>query len=241
MKRAKIRIVAEGPTDQLVIKELVNAYLAAQSSKEFEIDFVGEQPSADRTSGGGWGMVYKWCLMNPPSERDAIYFGTGLFANDMDNLSCDGLLIHMDSDICEEIGDKMNISAVPSKDASPTVRGAFIKQVLEGWLWPDQTARNDKHIIAPAVEAIEAWLVAGLSNEDIDPESNHDIQKRLAELDHIVIRNATIPNAIRNPRKDDKNYRKILAVAKQNVNRIFDRCPHFNIMVNKIILTVDAA
>lgn len=240
MKRFKIRIVAEGPTDQLVIKELVNAYLAAQPGLEFELDFLEEQPTADRTSGGGWGLVYKWCLTNPASERDSIFFGTGLFADNMDNLSCDALLIHMDSDICEKIGDKTNISPAPGKNATPTDRGAFIKQVLEGWLWPDQPARHDKHIIAPAVEAIEAWLVAGLSDADVDPESNHNILKRLAELDHLVIKKAAIPKDIKSPRKNDVTYGKILEVAKQNVIRIFDRCPHFNTMVSEIILTVDA-
>jgi len=236
MKKLKVRIVAEGPLDQLVIRELVTAYLAAQQGLDFELDFIDEQPTADRTSGGGWGMVYKWCLTNPPPERDTIYFGDGLFANDMSNSLCDALLIHMDSDICEEIRDKTDIAPVPTKDSSPAVRGAFIKQVIEGWLWPDKVVRRDKHIIAPAVEAIEAWLVAGLSDDDIDPESNHNILKRLAELDHIVIKNAMAPGNIKSPRKTEKNYKKILVFAKQNVSRVFDRCPHFNSMVNEIIL-----
>lgn len=241
MKRAKIRIIAEGRTDQLVIKELAKAYLEEQSTIDCEIEFVEEQPTADRTSGGGWGMIYKWCLSNPPQERETIYFGAGLFANDMDGLACDGLLIHMDADICEEIGDKTSISPAPSRNASPETRGIFIKQVIEEWLWPGQSVRNAKHIIAPAVEAIEAWLVAGLSDEDIDPESNHDIQKRLAELDHVVVRNAAIPSDLKKPKKDINNYKKILRVAKQNSGRIFDRCPHFKAMVNEIVVTADTA
>lgn len=240
MKRVKIRVIAEGPTDQLVIRELVNAYVTTQPKLDFEIDFINEQPTADRTSGGGWGMVYKWCLQTPASEREATYFGAGLFANNMGGSSCDALLIHMDSDICEKIGDKTNISPVPTKNAPPSARGVFIKQVIEEWLWPDQTERKGKHIIAPAVEAIEAWLVAGLSDNDLDPESNHNILKRLAELDHELIKNTKIPHDIKSPKKNDKTYGKILNVAKTNVSRILDRCPHFNSMVNEIILTADA-
>lgn len=241
MKRATIRIVAEGKIDQLVIKELVGAYLAERPDMGFNVEFIEEQPTSDRTSGGGWGLVYKWCLSNPPQEREATYFGTGLFANDMGELACDGLLIHMDSDICEEIGNKTSISPSPSSDAPASVRGLFIKQVIEEWLWPDQTARSDRHIIAPAVEATEAWLVAGLSDDDVAPESNRDIQKRLAELDHIVVRNVAIPDGLRYPNKTIRNYTKILAVARQNSGRIFDRCPHFKAMVNEIALIANAA
>lgn len=241
MRQVKIRIVAEGKTDQLIIKELVNAYLATQSELNFELNFLNEQPTADRTSCGGWEMVYKWCLTNPPSERETIYFGTGLFANDMDNLSCDILIIHLDSDICEKIGDKTNISTPPPDNtAAPASRGLFIKQVIEGWLWPDQPVQKDKHIIAPAVEAIEAWLVAGLSHDDIDPESNHDIVKRLAVLNHTVIKKTAVPSTIKSIRKNDRTYNNILTVAKENVSRVFDRCPHFNQMVNEIIIAVNA-
>lgn len=187
MRRIKIRIISEGPTDQLVIKNLVNAYLANQPAIDFELDFVDGQPTTDRTSmtgstEGGWEMVYKWCLLNPPVEREARYFGKGLFANGMDDSSCDALLINMDSDICEKIGDKTIASPVPTRNSTSIERGAFIKSVIERWLWSDQIEHDNKHIIAPSVEAIEAWLVTGLSDTDHDPESNHDIQKRLAEL-----------------------------------------------------------
>lgn len=240
MKSVKIRVIAEGPTDQLVIRELANAYAAGQSGLHFRLDFVDEQPSTDRTSGGGWEMVYKWCLANPPSEREAIYFGGGLFANDMTDLSCHALLIHMDSDICEKIGDKTNVSPVPTINSTPAVRGAFIKEVIEGWLWTGQTPRRGIYIIAPAVEATEAWLVAGLSDIDLEPESSHNISKRLAELDHLVIKKTAIPNGVRSPRKSNRNYERILAIAKLNVTRIYRVCPHFRFMLNQIISAADS-
>jgi hypothetical protein len=239
MRRVKIRIISEGPTDQLVIKNLVDAYLANQPEIDFELDFVDGQPTTDKTSmtgstEGGWGMVYKWCLLNPPVEREARYFGKGLFANGMDDASCDALLINMDSDICEEIKDKSIILPVPNKNSPSIERGTFVKNVIESWLWPDLVVHDNKHIIAPSVEAIEAWLVAGLSDTDHDPESNHDIQKRLAELDHLVVKNIPAPTTVKRPKKTKSNYIKILNVATQNVQRIADRCPHFNAMIDEI-------
>lgn len=242
MRRIKICIVAEGKTDQLVLKTLVPEYLKTQSGHDLEFEFIDEQPTTDKTSttgttDGGWEMVYKWCLLNPPLERRERIFGDGLFANNMDAVSCDALLINMDSDICEKIGDKTAVTPVPPRSATSIERGAFIKSVIHSWLWQDKEQQDNKHIIAPAVEAIEAWLVAGLSNEDIDPESNHDIQRRLAELDHIVVKNIIPPSTLKFPNKTESNYKKILRVASPNVQRIADRCPHFKMMIDDILLT----
>lgn len=246
MRRVKIRVIAEGKTDQLVLRTLIPEFFKTQSGHGLELELIDEQPTADRTSTtgsteGGWLMVYKWCQSNPPTERENRYFGNGLFANNMDAVSCDALLINMDSDICEEIGNKTAVTPVPSQSATSIERGAFIKSVIHSWLWQDQEQRDDKHIIAPAVEAIEAWLVAGLSDEDEDndPESNHNIQKRLAELDHIVVKNITPPRSLKSPNKTEGNYIKILGVASPNVQRIADRCPHFKMMVDDIFLAVN--
>jgi hypothetical protein len=76
--------------------------------------------------------------------------------------------------------------------------------------------------------------VAGLSDDEINPESDHNIQKRLAELDHIIVRKVAIPANLSKPRKDIQNYQKILAVAKLKSRQIADKCPHFKTMVDEI-------
>lgn len=241
MRKITIRVVAEGKTDQLSIKELAKAYLAKQPEINFDIEFIEEQPTSDKTSEGGWGLVYKWCLSNPPRERNNIYFDGGLFADDMSGLTCDALLIHLDSDICENIGDLTSISPVPSRAEPPETRGVFIKRVIEEWLWPDDNQKTDNHIVVPAVESIEAWLVAGLSDDDNEPESNHEIQKRLAELDHIVVRKTAVPASLSKPKKNLSNYQKILAVAKQKPEQIAAKCPHFKTMVDDIFVFANSA
>lgn len=244
MSAIRIGLVTEGPTDQLVIGELLSTFLREEGSLGRNLEFINLQPTQDRTSttgsvGGGWEAVYKWCLSNPPSERCSAYLNAGLFDDGMDDLTCDALLIHMDSDVCDKLSPRhLNNSStpVPNKNALPVVRGYFIRQVIENWLWPKgHTHTMDKrHVVAPAVEAIETWLVAGLS-DDPDPESNHDIQKRLAELDHEVVRKQSPPNSMKRPRKTKEGYRKILEVAKPNVQRIYNRCSHFQLMIRDVL------
>lgn len=228
-----IGLVTEGPTDQQVLNELINAYFNQISDAGKKISFLTLQP-IDRTTGGGWRNVYKWCISNNQDARETLLGKNRLFANEMDNHVCDALLIHMDADICEVIGKNTNVVPVPNASSVALDRGKFIKNVIEQWLWPDQPLQNDMHIIAPAVESIEAWLVAGLSSEDPSPESNRDVQKRLAELNYIVVKKTTVPVDIKKTAKSEENYRKILTVAKTNLQRIYDSCPHFRSMVQEI-------
>lgn len=232
-----IGLIAEGPRDQQVLKTLIPAYIYSRIGSDLEISFKDLQP-IDRTTGGGWRNVFKWCISNNQNERETLLGKNRLFANDMDNQVCSALLIHMDSDICEEIGNCSDVAPVPNTFSPSNDRGNFIKKVIEEWLWADQTPQYDKHIIAPAVESIEAWLVAGLSDLDLDPESNSNIQQRLAELNYIVVKKATIPNGIKKTNKSEKNYKNILDVATPNFQRIFDRCPHFQSMAQEILVVM---
>lgn len=234
MTKARIRIIAEGKTDQLVIEELAATYLVEHEALGVDIEFIAEQPTTDKTCGGGWEMVYKWCLSNSLQERESTYFGSGLFAGDLDAMACDALLIHMDSDVCERIGDKTTVAPVPDRSDSAAVRGAFIRKVLEEWLQLSESQQRNRHVVVPAVESVESWLVAGLSHEDVDPESNHSVQRRLAELDHLLVRGTPVPEDIKGPKKTPENYRKILAVAKKNTVRIANTCPHFKSMITDI-------
>lgn len=240
MSPVRIGLVTEGPTDQLVIRELVPAFLEISSVKNTSLEFTNLQPTQDRTSttgtAGGWECVYKWCLSNRPSRRDSGTPGHTLFAEGMDATACDVILVHMDSDVCEQISFRglNHYLNIPDAIASPYERGSFIRQVIESWLWPDGRHGDSEYIISPAVEAIEAWLVAGLSS-DSEPESNHEIQKRLAELDHEVVRKQPVPGTIKSPKKTRENYRKILELVKPNIQRIHENCRHFQTMVEDIL------
>jgi hypothetical protein len=237
MKSITLGIVAEGPSDLLVLEHLLRKVYP--NTTESTLALRNLQPYVDNTSRsgfseGGWQLVYKWCVANPPEIREDSLFGTPLFADDMDAFQCDALLLHMDSDICAEIGDKTSVSPVPGINDEPKVHGEFIEATLAEWLWPDGPKQDNRYILAPAVQSTEAWLVAGLSDSDVNPEADENIQRRLAELDYQVIRKTPLPAKIKGVKKSVKNYERIVAVAKENIDRIKERCPHFFEMLKRV-------
>jgi hypothetical protein len=244
MKDIKVGIVTEGGSDCVVLETLLLAYFKKAPVDNFSLSFKNLQPYVDNTSKsgyseGGWEQVYKWCIGNPPQERISTLFGGPLFADDMDDFQCSALLVHMDADICEKIGDKSNVVPVPDKTQSAQIRGKFISETLAYWLWPDAPNEDHRHILVPAVESTEAWLVAGLSDDTEDPEGDHDIQRHLAELDYSVVKGRPVPKNIKKPNKQAENFRKISEVAAGNVMRIIERCPHFELTVRKIVALID--
>lgn len=239
MKTFKVGLVSEGCTDHLVIKTLLSAHLNTIPELECNLEFIDLQPhiidaTSRKYSDGGWEQVYKWCLANPAEERRSLYLGSGLFDDDMDPLRCDLLVVHMDADISEQIGDKSNIVPVPNRADGSAARGTYIKAVVNTWLWPDNETPDGLHIIAAAVESTEAWLVAGLTDEITSPETYDDIQTKLAILDHTVIRKKPVPPGIKSPKKTISNFQKIADAASANIERIRDRCPHFETTASEI-------
>jgi hypothetical protein len=244
MKEITVGIVAEGGSDCVVLETLLTAYFDKVPARDFSLSFKNLQPYTDNTSKsgyseGGWEQVYKWCLGNPPQDRANALFGAPLFADGMDEFQCSALLVHMDADICEKIGDKSNIDPVPSLTQSTAVRGKFIYETLSSWLWPDEKKEDLRHILVPAVESTEAWLVAGLSEEDKDPECDHDIQRKLAALDYSVVKGRPVPKDIKRPNKQAENFKKISGVAAGNIMRVIERCPHFELTVRKVIALIE--
>lgn len=227
MSALRIGIVAEGSTDQVVLKELLTAYFRHRAPDRVP-EFHNLQPGEERNFGirdGGWTQVYKWCLRNPPQERHGLFTGRKLFAGAVDSQSCDVVVVHLDADICEKIGAKSPVTPVPTPESTPEERGKFIRDTLWHWLWPEGSTPDDRHFPAPAVEAVEAWLVAGLT-DDPEPEANRDILRRLAEAD-FALRGKPVPDEARQVQKKPGNYQRLAQHAAPNVTRIAQRCPHF--------------
>lgn len=229
-------VVAEGPSDLVILKRFLRK-IYESGGRSFL--FKDLQPYVDNTSNtgfseGGWQLVYKWCIAHPPEIRENSLFSTPLFADDMDEFQCDALIVHMDSDICSEIGDKTNVKPVPGENEVPSQHGAFIEATLNEWLWPDGLQDDKRYVLAPAVQSIEAWLVAALSQTDLNPEEDRFIQRRLAELDYEVVRKKPLPKNIKSIKKSISNYERVVTVAEKNVNTIRDRCPHFFYLLKKI-------
>lgn len=177
-------------------------------------------------------MVYAWCLRNTPQHRIGFYFGSGLFAGDMDTSRCDLIVVHLDSDIAQDIGGKATKVQEPSDSANIKERGRFIEAVILEWLWPDGTEADTLHIPAPAVEAVEAWLIAALG--DIrSAEAIRNPAKTLLELEYSRSGRIPPPEAKR-IRKNTARYRNISERAATNVLTVVNHCEWFKALIARI-------
>lgn len=244
MTSVRIGIVAEGPSDLVVIRTLLGKYFQIKGIPNVELSFVNLQPHIDNTSKsgyseGGWLMVYKWCLANPPQLRNSIFFEKPIFAGDMDAFHVAGIVVHIDADICSELSDLFPGKELPANPCAPEIRGEYVKSALASWLWSDGGEIDGRHILCPAVESTEAWLVAGLSDE-ANPEAIEDVQRLLAQLDYSVVKGKVPPEKIKKPNKKIENYRNIAAVASIEVERIAERCKHFRDVATQLVELVGA-
>ncbi len=233
VSQIRIGLVTEGPTDQVIIKELLTAYARA-TRPDVAVSFNELQPNPDRTSSnreGGWEMVYKWCLNTQPAERRNL-LGRGLFAHGMDALQCDVIVVHMDADICEKIGDKSAVVPVPTSQSKPNERGAFIRQTLLEWLWPEGEEPDEHHIPAPAVEACETWLVAP-STDEPEHQATDDIFIQLVAVE-AGMKGRPVPADAKQIRKSVKRYHPIAKAVAGQVAEITRRCPHFAILAKTV-------
>jgi hypothetical protein len=176
-------------------------------------------------------MVYKWCLNNPPHTRKSDFFGGGLFADEMDALLCDVIVVHMDADICYVIGDKSRLDPI-SPPLSAAEKGKYITETIFHWLWPSGTAEDDRHLVAPAVESTETWLVAALS-DDADPETNPAVLRRLVEID-FAMKGRECPKEAKKISKSASKYKAISRLAAENVDSVIEKCPHFRSLADAI-------
>jgi len=244
MTSIKVGIVAEGPSDLVVIRKLFGEYFKESGVPGVDLEFSNLQPYIDNTSKsgyseGGWLMVYKWCLAHSPELRKSTYFDKGIFAEDMDAFQVSGIIVHMDADICSELKEVGAVDDCPTDACAPEKRGEYIRLVLQSWLWPNGEEVDKQHILCPAVESTEAWLVSGLSDE-LNPESLPDIQRILAQLDYAVVKGKKPPEKIKKPNKKAENYETISEIASIQVSRIAERCQHFKSAANELVDLVRA-
>lgn len=227
MKILKIGLVTEGKTDQIVFRRLLGQELRA-SIPDIEVTFIDLQPSPDATSGnqnGGWELVYKWCLNNKPASRRSQYFGDGLFADDMNALQCDVIIVHLDADICDRISDKSSVSFDIKKSNDVTYKGEYIRDTIVSWLWPKGTTADDLHIPAPAVAHTETWLLAGLDLVD-DIENIGNCELSLARA-FLARTGRTIPPTMKKLQKNSRRYEKIAALCAGNILQIRTQCTFY--------------
>ena len=185
MSNPRIALVAEGPTDLVIIEAALKAILPIP----FVLTLL--QPEATRPDlGRGWGGVLKWC-------RDFQARGHASLEDDPTLEFYDWVIIHLDADVAdksyadygpalEQEAQSMGWGILPCSLAcpppAPTVYN--LTAVLLSWLGIPET--RNKIVLCIPSKSSEAWLAAAVfpGNRNLlqDIECTMNMESRLAQL-----------------------------------------------------------
>jgi len=190
MSSSRIALVAEGPTDQVIIEAALRAILP----NPFVLTLL--QPEATRPDlGSGWGGVLKWC-------RNFQSRGYASLEDDPTLEFYDWVIIHLDADVAdrsyadygpalEEEAQRMGWGTLPCSLVCPPPAATVynLSAVLLSWL--GMPAPGKKTVLCIPSKSSEAWLAAAVF------PSNLNLLQHLECLMNIEIRLAQLPKAQR--------------------------------------------
>lgn len=218
-----VGVVAEGPTDVVVLAEYLSTWLQGlDDSATLEVRPL--QPVVDATSGrlgdGGWTLVKAWCENNPPEARPTDLFEP-LFEGEP---PVDVLLVQLDGDV---IGDytaayaDITVPQYPDAEA----RGSIVELILERWLWSSTERRHadphaERHCLVATVRALETWIVAGLDPSIPEPEEIENPEQELLNLE------PGLPTRHGRLRKHRGRWWRLARKTRNQLEHIKAVCPH---------------
>jgi hypothetical protein len=165
MSDLRVALVAEGPTDAIVIEAALKALLP----RPFVLTLL--QPEETRPKlGTGWGGVLKWCLEFAARGSDRLEDDPTLPGFDL-------FVVHVDADVAgkryADVGPEIASLAgerawptlpatapcPPASDSADAVRACLLA-------WAGITAPGPKTVLCVPSKAIEAWLAAAILPPD---------------------------------------------------------------------------
>ncbi len=141
MKKLTIGIVAEGPTDSLLLKALIDSLFQNRHH------YVELQPKNSKTMGfgvhgGGWHGVRAWCqTLAKDSQKLKAHF-----------VLLDMIVIHLDADVAREAEINCAMPCPPAQDT-----GNALAQQLINWLGNPVT--DNKLVLCIPADNTEAWVL----------------------------------------------------------------------------------
>jgi hypothetical protein len=175
----RIALVAEGPTDRVVIEAALQAMLPNRSFVLKQLHPEGSL--AFGALGAGWVGVYRWCKQSARRGNGRIRGDQLVFGN------YDLLMLHLDADVASEeyahgsIVPQPADGDLPCEQACPPAAATTnaLRRVLLSWCGePTEPAQT---VVCMPSKSMEAWIVAALFPCDLamqqtiecyrDPES----------------------------------------------------------------------
>ena len=185
MSELRIALVAEGPTDFVIIEAALKAILA----KAFILTQL--QPEATQSLlGNGWGGVLKWC--HAASQRHA-----GPIDQDPTLAGFDLIIIHLDVDVSTMdygnqgqdiagLAQSLGWGGLPCAHACPPVTDTVdaLSAVLQSWL--GQATVGQHTVLCLPAQSSGTWLAAAILPADhtllTNAECDLGVENGLARL-----------------------------------------------------------
>lgn len=165
MSELRVALVAEGPTDAIVI----GAALKALLPRPFVLTQLQPEPTRPKL-GTGWGGVLRWCL-------EFAMRGHARFEDDPTLPGFDLFVVHIDADVAEkgyaDVGDEIAGLAgqrgwppLPNVIQCPPASGSADAMRTCLLAWSGMQAPGPKTVLCVPSKAVEAWLTAATLDHD---------------------------------------------------------------------------
>lgn len=203
-------VVCEGPTDFVVLKELLYRICSKLD------DVIPLQPEGDETSfeAGGWLLVKKWCQDNGPKLSSFLGHRYG------DPI--DILLIHVDGDIAASLG--IDVQGRAAKEIAQDVC-----KTVKSWLGHPPRLLPPQVIITIPMESTETWIVAGLEGGSI-----LNLERLPHPAGRLVSAGKLLADANGRPVKDLARYREMARSLGLSTTQLFRKAPEADRLRGKL-------
>jgi len=214
MSDPRIALVAEGPTDFIVIEAALKAIL----HRPFVLNQLQPEPTRPEM-GGGWCGVFKWC-------QEFRQRGAANIESDPTLSDFDLVIVHLDADVADknyaDCGDAvvqaaLTLQPLPCAQACPPPANtvAALEAVLLSWLGIPAT--GPKSLFCIPSKATEAWLSAATL------PANHDVLTGLECNLHLETQLAQLPRG-QKIRKSVREYRNLAGVVTAQWAQVKSHC-----------------
>lgn len=190
----RIALVAEGPTDKIVIQAAVTQLLG---DRHFVLQQLQPEESlAFGPLGTGWGGVYQWC-------RQAVKRAGGQLRNDPLFHSYDMLILHLDGDVADkkysDAGIAETINDLPCYEQCPPASATTDKLRTVLLRWAGETQIPPRTTLCTPSKSSEAWVLFALFPSDPASTSGNiecfaDPQSRLSQQPQKIRIRKTVPD-----------------------------------------------
>ena len=159
----RIAVVAEGPTDVVVLGAVLDCILA---ETEYELHTLQPEGSVafgtapTGRTGSGWGGIYRWARQSAAEGDGSVVDSSALFYHDL-------LIVHVDADVAGNTYTSASIHDWPVHDLPcrqpcppPNETTNALRRVVLRWLGEQQVP--PRVVLCTPSESIEAWVIAAV-------------------------------------------------------------------------------